>query len=154
MSDDESENIEETIPLPPQHRIKSNVFYYFAILLNQFWNIVATIVFVVFQSLKLYYYPMTKGRHDFTMCAPFLWFAFNIIKSTSAKYGNRSENSPLIIVALLFGIGCILMEVYFLVWQPYLFRWESPFHFVSIIIDAIVFLFSIVMMIMFVISKH
>lgn len=138
--------------LPPTHPVKSNVFYFFWIVVAHLWNIVCTIILVVLFSLKHYYFPMTKAAADFCMVSPFLWFVVNLIKLQVGRFGNRSEHIPMMICALVLGICCILLEVYFLIWQPYLWSWEAPFHYVSICVDAIFVTFSLVLLIIFAIK--
>ena len=139
--------------LPPAHRVRSSIFYYFLLQLNQLWNIVNTIILIVLQALKFYNYPASKVDREFQMVAPFLLFVLVYAKIALAKPGNRSESFLFIILAIIFMIPSIIMDVYFLVWQPYLWSWEEPFHYVSIVFECIFFLFSIVMIIIFILKK-
>ena len=139
--------------LPPAHRVRSSVFYYFLLQLNQLWNIVNTIILIVLQGMKLYNYPMSKLDKEFQMVAPFLLFVLEFAKIQLAKPGNRSESFLFVIFGLILMIPCIIMDVYFLIWQPYVWSWEEPFHYVSIIFECIFFLFSIVMIIIFILKK-
>ena len=103
--------------------------------------------------MKLYNYPMSKLDKEFQMVAPFLLFVLEFAKIQLAKPGNRSESFLFVIFGLILMIPCIIMDVYFLIWQPYVWSWEEPFHYVSIVFECIFFLFSIVMIIIFILKK-
>ena len=141
------------VELPQAHRIKSSILYFFILQINMFWNIVNTIVLIVLQSMKVHQYPASKVDREFSIVAPFLLFFLSYVKISLAKPGNRSENFILIIISLVLMVPCIIMDVYFLVWQPYCWSWESPFHYVSIGIEVIFFFFSIIMAIVFLLKK-
>ena len=140
--------------LPPTHKVRSNVFFYFILLLVIFWDFVATIISIVLQALKLYYFYAPTAPRNFSMIAPFLWFLICVIKFIASKLGNRSENITMMAIALVLIAGSIVMEVYFIIWQPYLWSWEFPIHIVSICLDGIIFVFGIVLIILFAVSRR
>ena len=139
--------------LPPAHRVRSSIFYYFVLQLNMLWNVVNTIILIVLQALKLYTYPASKLDREFQMVAPFLLFVLVCAKIAFAKPGNRSESFLFIILAIVFMIPSVVMDVYFLIWQPYVWSWEEPLHYVSIAFEGIFLIFSIVMIIIFILKK-
>ena len=140
--------------LPTTHKVRSNVFFYFLLILAMVWEFVITVIIVVLQALKLYYFQAPKSDFDFSMCAPFLWFVILVIRFVLARNGNRSEHVLLMVFSLIVTVAAIIMEVYFLIWQPYLWSWEAPLHYVSIIFDAIIAIFAIVLLIIFAISNR
>ncbi|OHT01973.1 hypothetical protein TRFO_31049 [Tritrichomonas foetus] len=152
MEDDEIVS-SNAMQLPPWHHYKSNVLYYFLILLFHFWNFASTIVLIVIQALKIYYFPAPKAAKEFSMVAPFFWFVVNVIKLQCAKYGNRSEHLLLTIIATVLSVGSILIGVYFLVWQIYVWRWEPPFIYISIGFDCVLIVFSIILIILFAVKN-
>jgi hypothetical protein len=138
--------------LPPTHPSRSNVFYFFWLTFASFWNFVCSVIVIVLQSLKLYHFPAPPSARDFSMCAPFLVFFLNLGKIRAGKIANRSEHVVLMVFALIAAIGALLFDVYFLIWQPYVWTWEAPFHYVSIVVDAICILGSIILVILFAMS--
>ena len=140
--------------LPTTHKVRSNVFFYFLLILAMVWEFVITVIIVVLQALKLYYFQAPKSDFDFSMCAPFLWFVILVIRFVLARNGNRSEHVLLMVFSLIVTVAAIIMEVYFLIWQPYLWSWEAPLHYVSIVFDAIIAIFAIVLLIIFAISNR
>jgi hypothetical protein len=50
-------------------------------------------------------------------------------------------------------IPCIIMDVYFICWQPYLYFWEFILHIISIVIEGIFFIFTLVLLILFILKK-
>jgi type IV secretory pathway VirB2 component (pilin) len=136
--------------LPQTHLSKSNVFYYLILSLMSVWNVICTIILVVLQSLKLYNFPVPRAAGDFSMCAPFLWFLDNLCKIWAGNAANRAEHVVVMIVCMVLTLGSILFEVYFLVWQPYVWAWESPLHIISICLDGIIMLFSALLLIFFI----
>jgi hypothetical protein len=135
--------------LPETHLSKSNVFYYLILSLMSVWNVVCTIILIVLQSLKLHNFPNTTGDGNFSMCAPFLWFQDNLAKVWAGKASNRAEHFPMMIVCMVLTLGSILFEVYFIVWQPYLWAWEMPLHVISICFDVVIMIFSALLLIFF-----
>lgn len=150
---EEYEESHEDYQLPAFHIIKSNIFYYFIIMISHLWNVVCTIILIVLQSLKLYHFPGPTAARNFSMVAPFLWFIINIIKLQLGKLGNQSENLPLIIATLVLTIGSIFFGLYFILWQLYVWSWELPIIIVSMIFDGILLIFSIILIIMFAIKN-
>ena len=142
-----------TRTLPKTHNSRSSIIFYFLLCLTIFWDFVITIISIVLQALKLYNYPAPKSPNDFSMCAPFLWFLICYIKFQCGKHGNRSEHFGLMIAAIIFLIGSILFELYFIFWQPYLWSWEMPLHIVSIVLDGIAIIASIILMIIFIVAN-
>lgn len=139
--------------LPPTHKIRSSVFYYFLLQIMWLWNLIDTVVLIVLQSMKLYQFPAPQAARNFAMVAPFLLCLFYCIRLWMATPGNRSEKWLLLLLSLLFMIGCVLMDIYFIIWQPYLWKWEFPFHIVSIVFEVIYFLFTCLMIIVFLAKK-
>ena len=139
--------------LPPSHRIRSSVFYYFLLQFNQLWNIVLTIILIVLQAIKLHSYPAGKVDREFQMVAPFLLFFLVFVRISLAKPGNRSESFVFILLSFIFMIPSIIMDVYFITWQPYVWSWELPLHIISLILEGIFFLFSIILVIVFLLKK-
>lgn len=139
--------------LPPTHKVRSNVFFYFILLLVILWDFVIAIISIVLQALKLYYFYAPTSPRNFSMVAPFLWFFICVLKFIASKYGNRSENITVTIFALVLIFGSVLMEIYFILWQPYLWSWEFPLHIVSIVLDGIIFIFAFVLLIIFAVSR-
>ena len=137
---------------PVLHTVLSSVFYFFIIQLDWFWNIVDTIILAVIQAMKIYQFPATDFHRDFSMTAPFFLFVLCSIKLWCAKPGNRSESPLLMGFAIFFCITCIVMDIYFIVLQPYIWSWELPFHIVSLILEGIILLFSILMLIVFIVK--
>ena len=140
--------------LPPWHQIKSNVLFYFYTILCHLWNIIVTIFIIVLQAKKLYFFYAPASHENFSMVSPFLFFIINLIKLVLGKYGNRSENIPFLVAGIVFSIGSILMEVYFLIWQPYLWSYEAILHYISIVFDGIFIIFSIILIIIFAATKN
>ncbi|KAK8891263.1 hypothetical protein M9Y10_028470 [Tritrichomonas musculus] len=145
----EEEVSEHSFELPPMHHIKSNVFYYFVILLEHVWNFASAICLIIIQSFKLYYFPGPKSARNFSIVAPFLLFFINFIKLLCAKYGNRSENLIFTIASAALYIGSVFLNVYFIVWQIYIWYWELPIVMVSMILDFLLFVFTIILIIVF-----
>lgn len=145
--------IRELPSLPPTHKVRSNVFFYFILLLVILWDFVIACISVVLQALKLYNFYAPVTPRNFSMVAPFFWFLICVFKFIAAKNGNKSENISVTIVALVLIVGSILMEVYFMVWQPYLWKWEFPLHCVSVALDGIIFIFALVLLIIFAVSR-
>ncbi|OHS97325.1 hypothetical protein TRFO_36528 [Tritrichomonas foetus] len=139
--------------LPKTHRVRSNVFFYFLLCLTLFWDFVVTIISIVLQAFKLYYFFSPKSAGDFSMVAPFLWFFIAVIKYIVARDGNRSEHVLLMLCSLVLMAATIILEVYFILWQPYLWSWEAPLHYVSIALDALSAVFAIVLLIIFAVSN-
>jgi hypothetical protein len=135
--------------LPATHPSKSVVFFHFWFNLVLLWSIVCTVILIVLQALKIYNFPAPPAHRDFSMCAPFLWFLLAIWKVLAGKAGNRSEHLLITVTALVAAIGAILFEVYFLIWQPYLWYWEQPLHITSIVFDGITIIFLIILIILF-----
>lgn len=138
--------------LPPTHPVRSNVFYHFWLSIAQAWNFIGTCILVVIFALKHYNFPMTKSAADWCMISPFFWFVLNLIKISVGKMGNKSEHVIVMAIAIILGIVCVIMEIYFLAWQPYLWCWESPLHYVSLVIDGVMVVFSIVLVVLFAIN--
>ncbi|KAK8884360.1 hypothetical protein M9Y10_043470 [Tritrichomonas musculus] len=139
--------------LPPTHKVRSNVFFYFILILVIFWDFVMAVISIVLQALKLYYFYAPTAPRNFSMVAPFLWFFICVLKFIASKKGNRSENITVSCIALVLIVGSIIMEIYFILWQPYLWRWEFPLHIVSIVLDGIILIFLIVLIIIFAVSR-
>ena len=135
--------------LPPTHRVRSSFFYFLILQIDWIWNFVNTIVILVLQSLKVYSFPMTYNSMVFSVIAPLFLCVLCLLKINIAKPGNRSESSFLIIIAILFCLGCGFMDIYFIYWQPYEWSWELTFHIISLVMEGIIFLFSCLMMIVF-----
>jgi hypothetical protein len=135
--------------LPALHPSKSVVLFHFWFTVASLWNVVCTVILIVFQSLKLYNFPAPPAARDFSMCAPFIWFLINVLKVWAAKSGNRSEHVPITIGAIVAAVASILFEVYFLVWQPYLWFWEQGVHITSIVVDVITIVTLIILVIVF-----
>lgn len=153
ISIQEEEVSAESFGLPQKHHYKSSIFYYFIILFFHFWNFFSTICLIVIQSLKLYYFPSPKAARDWSMVAPFLLFVINIIKLVCAKYGNRLENAIFTIVAGVLAIGSIFLNAYFIAWQIYVWYWELPIVIISIVLNCIFLVFTIILIIFFLIRK-
>lgn len=150
----EEEISAHSFELPPMHHYKSSIIYYFFILLLHFWNIASTICLIVIQSLKLYYFPSPKSDRDFSMVAPFLLFLVNVIKLICAKYGNRSEYLVLSIVAAVLTVFSIFLNAYFIAWQIYVWHWELPIVIISIILNCIFLIITIILIIYFALKKE
>lgn len=135
--------------LPPLHRSRSSVFYFFLLQLLFFWNVAYTIASIVLQGMKIYQFPTPKAAGDFSMVAPFLQFVFFLIQYFTSRLGNRSENFIVLIIALVFAVGYIMMEVYYLAWQPYEWAGELPLRVFALVLEVIAFLLTCVMLIFF-----
>jgi hypothetical protein len=142
----------ERADLPPMHPSKSVVFIQFWFNLAALWNVVCTIILIVLQSLKLYNFPAPPAPRDFSMCAPFLWFLLNTWKVWAGKSGNRSEHLIMVISSICAAVGAILFEVYFLIWQPYLWYWEAPLHITSFVVEGITIVALVALVIRFAIN--
>jgi hypothetical protein len=135
--------------VPQTHLSKSNVFYYLILSLTSVWSVVCTNILIVLQSLKLYNFPVTAGDGNFSMCAPFLWFLINVCKIWAGKAANRAEHFLVMILCMVMALGSILFEIYFIIWQPYVWDWELPLHIISICLDGVIMLFSALLLIFF-----
>lgn len=153
IQEEEEEISTESFELPPKHRYKSHIFYYFCILFGHFWNLLSTIFLVVFQSLKLYYFPAPKIDREFSMVAPFLLFAINFTKFIFAKYGNRSEHLISIIIATVLIVVSIFLNIYFIAWQVYVWSWELPIVIISLIFNILFLIYTIIIIIFFAVKR-
>lgn len=131
------------------HRIRSSVYYYFFVQLNWLWVWINTIILIVLQSLKIYQFPAPNSAANFSIIAPFILFILEWTKLGFAKPGNTSEYTLYLFIALLVLIVCVLLEVYFVIWQPYLWSWELPLHIISFVFEGILFIFTILMLMVF-----
>jgi hypothetical protein len=135
---------------PVKHNMLSSIFYFFLLQFNWIWNIVNTVIIAIIQAMKIYQFPLKDVHRDFLMTTPFVLFVLCAIKIGFAKSGNRGESALYMAFAIFFTLTCIAMDVYLIAFQPYLWGWELPFHIISIIIEGIIFLFSVLMLIVFI----
>lgn len=118
------------------HQTKSSIYYHFYLEFAQFWNALCSIILIVSQIIKMYNFPYKKTQGNFSVAAPFLWCVINVVKLMILKRGNQNENSFLLLGGFLLCAVSIMLEVYFVAWQKYLWKWELPFHIISIVIDG------------------
>jgi hypothetical protein len=140
------------IELPEAHPSKSFVFYHFCIVVIFAWSVVYAVMMIVLQSMKLYYYPGPKSEAGWALGSIFLWFIFALGKFDLGRAGNRSEYVPAMVCAAILAAFCIVLEVYLLVLQLYLWSWEFPLHIISIALDGISLILSVVLIIIFAIK--
>ena len=139
---------------PVKHNVLSSIFYFFLVQFNWVWNVIDTVIIAIIQAQKIYQFPMKDVYRDFLMTSPFLLFVLCSIKLVLAKSGNRGESASYMGFAIFFTLTCIAMDIFYIGFQPYTWSWESPFHIISIVIEAIMFLFSVLMFLVFIVKGN
>jgi len=134
--------------LPGLGSVRSSVLYLFWVILSHFWNVACTIALLAVFVPKSIAFPMASWELSLNIASPLVWFALNLLKLACGRRGNRSEHAALMAAASVLGVCCILIEVYFIVWQPFLLRKELPLHCVSLVVDGVFVISSVVMVVL------
>ena len=110
----------------------------------QAWEIVYFLITLFMQANK----RVNSGSDGYSVANPFLTFLDSLVRNYLIINGNRSESLEFIAPSLLFSVGQIFFILYYIIWQPVKYSWEDPLHYIALVIDVLIFCFSLLMMVL------